>query len=452
MQTKVMQRVTAFFILVALLISMTVPRARAVVVADDLIGAGVLGVIAAVWCASGAEFDSADDLWAAAQHIYDTRIKDVPDLLSELQSMAKAWVNGWGGPIGKVVGFITSNQLWKAICGDPAEEITDGYLGSKVKFTVSTRAELKAIIDSEPYIYDNGFVFPASKFWTHSATVNDYKFWVETTDDSFIWKFQRPNGYIGTAYTENKGDLTDKQFYPYWGNDSRMMFIHIGFRGDSHASAGGNFFSSELKQISAPYTIDLGGFAIPVGGTITEPADTAITLPDIPAPSYDEEGKVVLPDIPLDPGKYRTDVADIPHDTALPEDTVIDLSTGETVDTDVPDTPAEPVGTIDKIFAAISGFFDSPSDFDVNFDAFKGAILSDRFPFSIPFDFVNAIRVWSAQAADYQLVIDLDTSYFKLHKVIDLSPFVVPLAFFRYGATLWFAIALMLKTRDLIKW
>lgn len=107
---------------------------------------------------------------------------------------------------------------------------------------------------------------------------------------------------------------------------------------------------------------------------------------------------------------------------------------------------------IKSILAAIVGFFDTPADFRLNFDGFKNMRLPTRFPFCIPFDFVNAIRVFARNAQDFQFRIDLETSYFQIHHVVDLTPFILPIAFFRYTACIWFGLVLINKTRDLIKW
>lgn len=150
---------------------------------------------------------------------------------------------------------------------------------------------------------------------------------------------------------------------------------------------------------------------------------------------------VLQGDVNAEVGVTQTDV--------LPTSVTDGLDTTGTVDPPVIDPN---VGALDRIASSIANFFDSPSDFKLNFDAFKGQILIDRFPFCIPFDFVNSIKTFASASSDYQLAIDIDTSYLEIHHVVDLTPFSLPIAFFRYASSIWFAIFLMFKTRDLIKW
>lgn len=107
---------------------------------------------------------------------------------------------------------------------------------------------------------------------------------------------------------------------------------------------------------------------------------------------------------------------------------------------------------IDSIRKAIENFFDSPSDFDLNFDGFKSIILPDRFPFCIPFDFIKSIKVFAAAARDFKFNIDLKTQYFEIHHEVDLTPFSIPIAFFRYVVVIWFVWILLTRTRDMMKW
>ena len=104
--------------------------------------------------------------------------------------------------------------------------------------------------------------------------------------------------------------------------------------------------------------------------------------------------------------------------------------------------------TISAIPAAIASIFDV-SQFSLDFSGFKNLVIKDKFPFCIPWDFYRAIKVFAQSATDY---VDIETAYFEIHQTVDLSPFVVPIAFFRYVATVWFALVLIFRTRDLMKW
>jgi hypothetical protein len=78
--------------------------------------------------------------------------------------------------------------------------------------------------------------------------------------------------------------------------------------------------------------------------------------------------------------------------------------------------------------------------------------LSDAFPFCIPFDLVETISMFSMTPSNYQFDIQLETSYFEIDHQVDLSPFMIPILFFRYFVIAVFVYGLIMKTRDLIKW
>lgn len=159
-------------------------------------------------------------------------------------------------------------------------------------------------------------------------------------------------------------------------------------------------------------------------------------------------------DFVLDIPKTATgDLVDVPYDT------LVDASTGTAVGEGEGTGTGEGEGTgsgildiLGDIWDAIRNFFDSPSDFKLDFDGFKNLILVDRFPFCIPFDLRDAIMLFAASAADYKFSIDLDTAYFSVHHTVDLSPYTVPITFFRYVVVVWFVYVLILRTRDVMKW
>lgn len=211
-------------------------------------------------------------------------------------------------------------------------------------------------------------------------------------------------------------------------------------------------------------TYSFSGDGITVSGGLTYPGeDTMIYVPDIPEVQTDEEGKdvVIWPDLSLNPDDF---VLDIPKTATgdlvdVPYDTLVDASTGTAVGEGEGTGTGEGEGTgsgildiLGDIWDAIRNFFDSPSDFKLDFDGFKNLILVDRFPFCIPFDLRDAIMLFAASAADYKFSIDLDTAYFSVHHTVDLSPYTVPITFFRYVVVVWFVYVLILRTRDVMKW
>lgn len=216
-------------------------------------------------------------------------------------------------------------------------------------------------------------------------------------------------------------------------------------------------------------TYPAGGEKIDVAGDLVYPGDDyLVKAPDLPAVDTDT-GAVSWPSdavwtkdavaAPYPVGDDGVKVPDIPFDVP------VDGTTGKALDdagsdTDNPGKPGEGEGTgtgataglIGSIIELLKNFFDSPSDFRLNLDGFKNLILPDRFPFSIPFDMVKAVKLFAAAAADFVFRIDLDTQYFSVHHTVDLTPYAVPIAFFRYACVFWFAWILISRTHDLIKW
>lgn len=210
------------------------------------------------------------------------------------------------------------------------------------------------------------------------------------------------------------------------------------------------------------------------------PISVSVPQPDLKYPSDDY--LVKMPDIPTvdtatgaatfpSDAAYTKDAVAVPYpvDTEgvkvpdIPYDKVVDQSTGKALDdtgtdTDNPSKPGEGTdtgsntGLLQKILDLLKNFFDSPSDFRLNMDGFRNLAIKDKFPFCIPFDMVDSVKQFAADAADYQFRVKLDTQYFKVDHVVDLTPLAVPLAFFRYIVVAWFAWVLMSRTHDLMKW
>ena len=106
--------------------------------------------------------------------------------------------------------------------------------------------------------------------------------------------------------------------------------------------------------------------------------------------------------------------------------------------------------TLSGILEAIRGFFDV-SKFDLNFDSLKIG-LTKVFPFCIPFDFFNAVKMFSSDASTFVFDINLETEYFTIDHTVDLTPFRLPILFFRYVVVFWFGFILISRTKDFMKW
>ncbi|MDO5303254.1 MAG: hypothetical protein Q4E84_05055 [Clostridia bacterium] len=111
-------------------------------------------------------------------------------------------------------------------------------------------------------------------------------------------------------------------------------------------------------------------------------------------------------------------------------------------------------GAISGAFADIKTFigklFDT-SEFKLDFSKFKFK-LTEIFPFCIPFDFVKGIKTLVANSSGFVFNLKLNTPYFKFNHTVDLTPFKVPILFFRFIVDFWFCFILISRTRDWIKW
>lgn len=103
-----------------------------------------------------------------------------------------------------------------------------------------------------------------------------------------------------------------------------------------------------------------------------------------------------------------------------------------------------------SIADTLSDFF-NPSEFKLDFSKFKVG-LTEVFPFCIPFDFVKGIKSLASDSAGYSFDIKLATTFFKVNHTVDLTPYRIPILFFRFVCDFWFGYILISRTRDWIKW
>lgn len=105
---------------------------------------------------------------------------------------------------------------------------------------------------------------------------------------------------------------------------------------------------------------------------------------------------------------------------------------------------------ISSIADTLARFFDV-SNFSLDFSPFQIG-LTKVFPFCIPFDLYNGVKLFAVQSSDFSFDIKLDTDFFKIDHTVDLAPFKLPIMFFRYIVVFWFSWILISRTRDLMKW
>lgn len=265
---------------------------------------------------------------------------------------------------------------------------------------------------------------------------------------------------FGTKWKIYKFDYVYAVGYSY----SPYMSFKAHYRyGDSLDEMYGAGSSAEGREVvSYPFSVS---YKVAAPDVVYPSDDYLVKMPDLPA--VDEvTGSVTWPS----DAAYTKDAVVVPYPTDadgvkvpdIPYDKVVDRSTGKTLDdtgtdTDKPGTDTDKPGTdtggkLGEIIALLKNFFDSPSDFKLDMDGFRNLAIKDKFPFCIPFDMVDSVKQFAADAADYQFRIKLDTQYFSVDHVVDLTPLAVPLAFFRYIVVTWFVWVLLSRTRDLMKW
>lgn len=132
--------------------------------------------------------------------------------------------------------------------------------------------------------------------------------------------------------------------------------------------------------------------------------------------------------------------------------------------TGVGDITAGITGTLTGVIDGVGSFVTSIStaistaftDFfkvdTLDFDGLKNLVVYDKFPFSIPFDFVEAVKMFGVSAQTPVFEIDIDTEFLQIHHTIDLSPYQFYIAFFRYFVVVSFIFILIFATSKFIQW
>lgn len=454
--------------------SCLMPYAQAVVVESALLY-GAYELIAAILIGCGIIATTSDDARAMAKEVFGWLQSNASAVLDKInglvaQSLASAIVSGVRVS-GEIVDAIKQAVDAFTSVDDAGKKIFVSYPAPPAGFP-----SFDYIVNSvAPLIWD---LSDKNSYWQVRSIEKGGAYWVQTGEEGHSLTFcgnvpHFMTGLNGYAMYADVGlsihlvDSIDGSTFEYNGSYYKLKYSIgsedklVSYRDTFYAAScdifyesGSLFYSSAVDSVSAPYS-----------GDIVSPSDDyLVRVPDLPDVQTDENGQevVVYPDLSLNPADH---LSDIPKDAAgevadVPYDTLVDVGTGEAVGegegagegVENPDIPATDTGVIQSIFDKILDFFDKPSDFKLDFDGFKNLILKDRFPFCIPFDLINSIRVFAASAADFSFDIDLDTSYFSVHHTVDLSPFAVPIAFFRYTCIAFWVWVLITRTRDLMKW
>lgn len=442
-----------------------VPRAGAVALEATTIAYGGL-LVGTILVGAGVVFSSRGDMAKVGAAMYKTMSDGSSAIASKI-----AAISSWAVEHGKSIGSAALR-----IGKDLYQEIIDTFNASYSDGAFSYGSYSVALNNDFFSNYDS------KEFWSRKFT--SAKFRVGSDVISIVSSL---NGLdFKTMYFPADGDMqvseykispnADSIYSPRWP----AVWVERDYYGSISVNSSIVYVYSDGVDtgLVKSHTFPLGRSYDNISATFGY--SVAIPAPDLAYPSDDY--LVKMPDIPSvdsatgditypDSIAYTKDAVAVPYPVDsegvkvpdIPFDKVVDKSTGKALDdtgtdTDTPSKPGEGTETgsdtslLQKILDLLKNFFDSPSDFRLNMDGFRNLAIKDKFPFCIPFDMVDSVKQFAADAADYQFRVKLDTQYFKVDHVVDLTPLAVPLAFFRYLVVAWFAWVLMSRTHDLMKW
>lgn len=454
-------------IAILLLFSIGMPMAEAVFVESAAV-AYAYELIAAALVAGGFVVANSDDLISVSAAVYKWAKDKADPLCDTLLGIARQALS-FAGDITSTA-WRMSTQAWDAICDAISGIYSSGSTVLPVTFTATVQQYMQNSKLEETFHPG----IPGTKTLSTSITITDGKYLNDLYTCELIGAYcvVYRNGTKIKDF-ESQGGIFG--FSMEWVSSKYYQIVFNTCKPDlSYATGGGVAYNlDKYDQYDVIVHNLISSSAVPVP-TMTYPG-TMTMAPPLPTTTADPDtGKevVVFPPLSVYPDDWTADwpKTDTGEQVDVPTDTLVDVGTGEKVDTDNPDVPDENTNifqrfwdwikgllqsildAIKAIASAIVGFFDSPSDFRLDFDGFKNLILPERFPFCIPFDLVNSVRVFSANAQDFSFRIDFDTKFFSVHHAVDLTPFVLPIAFFRYTCVIWFCWVLITRTRDMIKW
>ena len=453
-----------FLIVIVLLCFFLTPRAGAVAleVAATAYSAALVG---AILVGAGVVFASHGDMQAVGAAMVKSWQQSNAAIGSKISALA-SWAVQHGEAAAKGA-LRVGKDLYQAVVDAFNASYSDGVFSiTGQDFYVSSSSAVPAFAESFTALRATGFTGTLS-----DGTKVDGRIIVEESSGGLIfrYKFYKNGRIIAENYYGPYVYSRPRQFFFYFdGSTNNWAWLKLA-RIDSDGTVVFEAGSIDIWR-DVPFSISsVGGITIPSSDLAYPSDDYLVKMPDIPSVDT-ETGEAAFPA----DAAYTKDSIAVPYPVDadgvkvpdIPYDKVVDQSTGKTLDdtdtgtdtdkpgtdTDKPGTDTETGGLLGQIIALLKNFFDSPSDFKLDFDGFKNLILPERFPFCIPFDMVKAVKLFAAAAADFAFSIDLDTQYFAVHHTVDLTPYVLPIAFFRYGCVIWFVWILISRTHDLIKW
>lgn len=440
-----------------------VPRAGALVVeASSVAYAGLL--VGTVLVGAGVAFANPGDMAKAGNAMYKTLQKGNEAIASKI-----AAISVWAVEHGKAIGS-AALRIGKDLYQGIVDTFNAAYSDGKVSLGADVVTLPADATDEEIKSFCNLFANKDVKSFylaDYTGTPDELVHHIYYTVSGSVYRMVVDNAYGGGSSdlyerTIDIGSNTFKDAYFQIIRDRSFLMVTF-FVETRNRTDYQEYATSYNKHLSV--SLDPISVSVPHPDLKYPSDDYLVKMPDIP--SVDSAtGAVTYPDNIA----YTKDAVSVPYPVDsegvkvpdIPYDKVVDQSTGKTLDDTDTGTDTKPgtgtetgsgvSGLIGTIIGLLKNFFDSPSDFKLDMDGFRNLAIKDKFPFCIPFDMVDSVKQFAADAADYQFRVKLDTQYFKVDHVVDLTPLAVPLAFFRYLVVAWFAWVLMSRTHDLMKW
>lgn len=440
-----------------------VPRAGAVAVEAATVAYGGL-LVGTILVGAGVVFSSHGDMVKVGNAMYKTLVNGSSAIGKTISSIS-AWAVDHGEKIGSAA---------LRIGKDLYQGIVDVFNASYSSGRFMCDTDVSRVTKSNVDVFTAAFNRQLLKNCTVSIDGHIYDLFALRDVDKGILIYSSIDGGDRSLichqpwgnFAGGSSAVSDYGVYLYYSKMYHELSVGIGYSSNGGFSGSGSVDLGSLPAIVSPSVPLPDSIVIPTPDIAYPSDDYLVKMPDIP--SVDSAtGEVTYPDSKV----YTKDAVAVPYPVNsegvkvpdIPYDKVVDQSTGKALDdtgtdTDNPSKPGEGAdtgsntGLLQKILDLLKNFFDSPSDFRLNMDGFRNLAIKDKFPFCIPFDMVDSVKQFAADAADYQFRVKLDTQYFKVDHVVDLTPLAVPLAFFRYLVVAWFAWVLMSRTHDLMKW
>lgn len=429
--------------------------------ASSVAYAGLL--VGTVLVGAGVAFANPGDMAKAGNAMYKTLQKGNEAIASKI-----AAISVWAVEHGKAIGS-AALRIGKDLYQGIVDTFNAAYSDGKVSLGADVVTLPADATDEEIKSFCNLFANKDVKSFylaDYTGTPDELVHHIYYTVSGSVYRMVVDNAYGGGSSdlyerTIDIGSNTFKDAYFQIIRDRSFLMVTF-FVETRNRTDYQEYATSYNKHLSV--SLDPISVSVPHPDLKYPSDDYLVKMPDIP--SVDSAtGAVTYPDNIA----YTKDAVSVPYPVDsegvkvpdIPYNKVVDQSTGKTLDdtdtgtdTDKPgtDTGTDTGGLLGQIVALLKNFFDSPSDFKLDMDGFRNLAIKDKFPFCIPFDMVDSVKQFAADAADYQFRVKLDTQYFKVDHVVDLTPLAVPLAFFRYLVVAWFAWVLMSRTHDLMKW